>query len=122
MVSSMQINTGKYLSIMLSYQRTWSQMYFATEQSPQTNVQPVLFVTTAKKNQGVLEVMVWSPQSHNLNIFNCVWGHMKRHKDQAGFKPVNYWQNCPIFEAFAQYFARIFDLGFVIFHRLFQSV
>ncbi|XP_051789511.1 thiamin pyrophosphokinase 2 isoform X2 [Erpetoichthys calabaricus] len=34
-----------------------------------------------KEEQEVLEVMVWPPQSPDLNIIKCVWDYMKRQKD-----------------------------------------
>lgn len=51
------------------------------------NTQVIKNYLQCKEEQGVLEVMVWTPQSPALNIIKAVWDYMKRKKQLRLPKP-----------------------------------
>ncbi|KAK1794182.1 hypothetical protein P4O66_011080 [Electrophorus voltai] len=59
----------------------WSQFFLQQDNEPKHTADVIKNYLQRKEKQEILEVMVWPPQSPDLNIIQSVWDYMRRQKD-----------------------------------------
>src|SRR4029434_6967919 len=122
MVSSMLRNTGRYLHAIPSGSRMiGTKCILQQYNNPKHTANVIKNYLQRKEEQKVLEVMVWPPQSPDLNIIESVWDYMKRQKDMREPTPTedlwlvlqDVWNNLPA--EFLQKLVQVYLEEFMLF-------